>query len=48
MIVLTDPDYMGEKIRKAISDKVKGVKHAFLSKEEAEAKGDIGVEKQPP
>ena len=48
VIVLTDPDFMGEKIRKAISDKVKGVKHAFLSKEEAEAKGDIGVENAAP
>ena len=48
VIVLTDPDFVGEKIRKAISDKVKGVKHAFLSKEEAEAKGDIGVENAAP
>jgi len=48
VIVLTDPDFMGEKIRKIISDRVKGVKHAFISKEEAEAEGDIGVENAAP
>ena len=48
VIVLTDPDFMGEKIRKIISGKVKGVKHAFLPKEEAEAEGDIGVENAAP
>lgn len=48
VIVLTDPDFMGEKIRKIISDRVKGVKHAFLSKEEAYTEGDIGVENASP
>ena len=48
VIVLTDPDFMGEKIRKIISDRVKGVKHAFLSKEEAYEEGDIGVENAAP
>lgn len=48
VIVLTDPDFMGEKIRNIISDRVKGVKHAFLSKEEAESEGDIGVENARP
>jgi ribonuclease M5 len=48
VIVLTDPDFMGEKIRNIISGKVKGVKHAFLSKEEAYEEGDIGVENAGP
>lgn len=48
VIVLTDPDFMGEKIRKIISDRVKGVRHAFLPKEEAESEGDIGVENARP
>ena len=48
VIVLTDPDFMGEKIRKIISDRVKGVKHAFVSREEAQAEGDIGVENAAP
>ncbi|HYF81475.1 MAG TPA: ribonuclease M5 [Clostridia bacterium] len=48
VIVLTDPDFMGEKIRKIISDRVKGVRHAFVPKEEAQAEGDIGVENAAP
>ncbi len=48
VIVLTDPDFMGEKIRKIISDRVKGVRHAFITKEEARAEGDIGVENAAP
>lgn len=48
VIVLTDPDFMGEKIRKIISDRVKGVKHAFIPREEAKSEGDIGVENAAP
>jgi ribonuclease M5 len=48
VIILTDPDFMGEKIRKIISDRIKGVKHAFIPKEEALENGDIGVENAAP
>jgi ribonuclease M5 len=48
VIVLTDPDFMGEKIRKIISDRIKGIKHAFIPREEAQAEGDIGVENAAP
>lgn len=48
VIILTDPDFMGEKIRRIISDKVKGVKHAFIPREEARANEDIGVENASP
>lgn len=48
VIILTDPDFMGEKIRKIISDKVKGVKHAFIPAEDAEFENDIGVENALP
>jgi ribonuclease M5 len=48
VIVLTDPDFMGEKIRKIISDRIKGVRHAFIPREEAQAEGDIGVENASP
>lgn len=48
VIVLTDPDFMGEKIRKIISDRIKGVRHAFVPREEAQAEGDIGVENAGP
>ena len=44
VIVLTDPDFMGEKIRKIIGDKIPGVKHAFIPREDATEEGDVGVE----
>ncbi|NBI30799.1 ribonuclease M5 [Chengkuizengella marina] len=44
VIIFTDPDHAGERIRKIISSKVKGCKHAFLTREEASYKDDIGVE----
>jgi len=44
VIVLCDPDFAGEKIRKTISDYVPGVKHAYISRKEGTKKDDIGVE----
>ncbi len=44
IIILTDPDYMGEKIRRDLCNKIKGVKHAFLPQGKALKKGNIGVE----
>lgn len=48
VIVFTDPDGPGEKIRKIISMEVPGVKHAFLSRDEARYRGktkeSIGIE----
>lgn len=44
VIVFTDPDHAGERIRKLISARVPGCKHAFLTQEQAASKGDIGVE----
>ncbi|GGE84561.1 ribonuclease M5 [Priestia taiwanensis] len=38
VIVFTDPDYPGERIRNIITQHVPNCKHAFLSKEEAIAK----------
>jgi ribonuclease M5 len=43
VIIFTDPDYPGEKIRKTISEKVPGCKHAFLPKENAIAKNGKGL-----
>lgn len=48
VIVLTDPDFMGEKIRRIIADKIKGVKHAFIPAEDAELDSDVGVENASP
>ncbi|HEX7056186.1 MAG TPA: ribonuclease M5 [Bacilli bacterium] len=44
VIVFTDPDHAGEKIRKLISERVPGIKHAFLSQEEARGKRNLGIE----
>lgn len=44
VIIFTDPDHAGERLRKIISAKVKGCKHAFLPREDGERGGDIGVE----
>ncbi|WP_026477267.1 ribonuclease M5 [Alkaliphilus transvaalensis] len=48
VIIFTDPDFAGEKIRKTISSKVPGCKHAFLPREEATKNGDIGIENASP
>lgn len=50
VIIFTDPDFPGEKIRKIITDKVPGCKHAFLEKEKAIAKNNkgLGVEHATP
>ncbi|WP_248929110.1 ribonuclease M5 [Paenibacillus hamazuiensis] len=48
VIVFTDPDHAGERIRKIITAKVPGCKHAFLPQEQAEKNGDIGVENASP
>ena len=44
IIILTDPDYAGEQIRRDLSKYIKNSKHAFLPQGKALKKGDIGVE----
>ncbi|OIJ14474.1 ribonuclease M5 [Anaerobacillus arseniciselenatis] len=50
VIVLTDPDYPGERIRKIVSQSVPGCQHAFLPKKEAVSKNgkNLGVENASP
>ncbi|MBB3072972.1 ribonuclease M5 [Paenibacillus baekrokdamisoli] len=48
IIIFTDPDHAGERIRKIVAKRVPGCKHAFLPQEEALYKGDIGVENASP
>jgi ribonuclease M5 len=50
VIIFTDPDFPGEKIRKTIATAVPGCKHAFLTKEAAIAKSGkgLGVEHASP
>lgn len=51
VIIFTDPDYPGERIRKIISEQVPGCKHAFLQKRDALSKKtgqSLGVENASP
>jgi len=48
VIVLTDPDFAGEKIRSIIAKRVKGIKHAYIAQEDGLKDGDIGVENASP
>lgn len=48
VIVLTDPDFAGEKIRKIISKRVPEIKHAYISQKDGLKDGDIGVENASP
>lgn len=50
VIIFTDPDFPGEKIRKSITARVPGCKHAFLTKEAAISKTGkgLGVEHADP
>ncbi|RKD22810.1 ribonuclease M5 [Ammoniphilus oxalaticus] len=44
VIIFTDPDYPGEKIRKQISQAVPGCKHAFITEDQGRGKRNLGVE----
>lgn len=48
VIVFTDPDAPGERIRKIVAGRVPECKHAFLTKAEARGKDGIGVEHAKP
>ena len=48
VIVLTDPDFAGEKIRKTIENYVPDVKHAYISREEGKNGDNIGIENANP
>lgn len=48
VIVFTDPDFAGEKIRRIISKRVQGVKHAYIAQKDGIKDGDIGVENASP
>lgn len=48
VIVFTDPDTVGEQIRKRISTYVPQAKHTYLTRKVATKDGDIGVENAAP
>ncbi len=50
VIILTDPDFAGEKIRKTIEDYVPDVRHAYIGRKEGTRlkDGNVGVENASP
>lgn len=48
VIVLTDPDFAGEKIRRIIAKRVPNIKHAYITQCEGRKGDDIGVENASP
>jgi ribonuclease M5 len=44
VIIFTDPDSPGERIRKLVAERVPGAKHAFLTRDEARGRDGLGVE----
>lgn len=48
LIILTDPDYTGEVIRRILHKRIPGSEHAYVSRAEADHLGDIGIENAKP
>ncbi|SDF22270.1 ribonuclease M5 [Sporomusa acidovorans] len=48
IIILTDPDSAGERIRKYLAQRFPEAKHAFVPREQANANNDIGIEQASP
>ena len=44
VIIFTDPDHAGERLRHIISQQVQGCKHAYIIREKASHQGRIGIE----
>ncbi len=48
LIIFTDPDYMGEQIRKRLKERFPNAKHAYIDRNEGMKKDNIGVENASP
>ena len=48
IIILTDPDYAGKKIRSRIKKHIPTAKHAYIDRDKAIKKNDLGVENADP
>lgn len=48
LIVLTDPDFVGEELRKYIQKFFPNIKHAYISRKAGTKNGDIGIENATP
>lgn len=44
IIIFTDPDFVGERIRRELSRHFPKARHAYISREEGSLEGDVGVE----
>jgi ribonuclease M5 len=48
LIVLTDPDFPGNKIRQMLNDLIPNLKHAHIARNKATKNGNVGVENARP
>lgn len=48
IIILTDPDFTGEKIRETLTKRFPNAKHCFLPRAEATKGDDVGIENASP
>ena len=48
IIILTDPDYAGKRIRARLARHIPTAKHAYIDRKKAIKKGDLGVENADP
>ena len=48
IIIFTDPDTAGERIRRFLAKKFPDAQHAFISRDRATANNDIGIEQASP
>ena len=48
LIIITDPDFSGEEIRKRLVKAFPESKHAYMPRKKATKKGDIGIENASP
>ncbi len=48
LIILTDPDFSGEQIRRKLTAKFPNSKHAYMPRKKAIKNGDIGIENSTP
>jgi ribonuclease M5 len=48
VIIFTDPDHAGEQIRRKINQRIPGCKNAYLTRDDARRKANIGIENARP
>ena len=48
LIIFTDPDYAGNEIRRRLKEQFPDAKHAYLDRDKARDKDDIGIENASP